>query len=65
MLTILQKQALFIVANMAVGASVLASAAILGHNPIVDLVAFTVHSTIEAGRRMYITDKYDLHHHLR
>ena len=53
-----QKQGLFIVANLAVGASVMTATALVGHNPFVDLAAFAVHSTIETGRRMYITDKY-------
>jgi hypothetical protein len=57
-LKISQKQSLFIVANVAVGASVITSTALLGSNFFVDVAAFAVHSTIEAGRRMYIADKY-------
>jgi hypothetical protein len=53
-----KKQGLFIVANMAVGATVISTSAVFGHNPIVDVFAFAVHSVVEAGRRAYIAHKY-------
>jgi hypothetical protein len=43
---------------MAVGATVISTSAVFGHNPIVDVFAFAVHSVVEAGRRAYIAHKY-------
>ncbi|KAJ9616352.1 hypothetical protein H2200_000070 [Cladophialophora chaetospira] len=59
----IKKQGLFIVANLAVSASVITATSLVGHNPFVDVAAFAVHSTIEAGRRMYITHKYNKYMH--
>lgn len=55
----LQKQGLLIAANLAVGGGVLAGTAVLGPNTAVSIGAFAVHSTIEAGRRVYTAKKYD------
>ena len=56
-LTVIQKEGLFIVANIAVGVGVITGTAFLGTNPFLEIAAFAVHTTIEVGRRIYITHK--------